>query len=57
MSADRYLLATDARGDLEADNVLVLALSDRVWQASETFTRAALLVEEATLECARRFLS
>jgi glycerate kinase len=49
-------VAADARDDLEADRVLVLALSDRVWQASETFTRAALLVEEAALECANTFL-
>jgi glycerate 2-kinase len=44
-----------AREALEAEHVLVLALSDRVWQASEAFTRAALLVEEATLEAARTF--
>jgi glycerate kinase len=50
-------VATDARGDLETQHVLVLALSDRVWQASETFTRAAILVEEAALECARAFLT
>lgn len=49
-------VAADARDDLEAEKVLVLALSDRVWQASETFTRAALLVEEAALEAARTFL-
>jgi hypothetical protein len=47
----------DARDDLESQHVLVLALADRVWQASETFTRAALLVEEAALECARTFLA
>lgn len=46
----------DARARLEARGVLVLALTDRVWQASETFTRAALLVEEAALECARTLL-
>jgi glycerate kinase len=49
-------VVADARDDLEAEQVLVLALSDRVWQASETFTRAALLVEEAALEAARAFL-
>ncbi len=48
-------VVADARGDVEAQGVLVLALSDRVWQASETFTRAALLVEEAALEAARTF--
>jgi glycerate kinase len=47
----------EARDRLEAQHVLVLALSDRVWQASETFTRAALLVEEAAVECARTFLA
>jgi glycerate 2-kinase len=50
-------VAGDARDELEADTVLVLALSDRVWQASETFTRAALLVEEAAVEVAHTFLS
>ena len=50
-------VAPDARETLEAQHVLVLALSDRVWQASETFTRAALLVEEAALEAARTFLA
>jgi glycerate 2-kinase len=44
---------TDARERLEAAGVLVLALSDRVWEAAESFTRAALLVEEAALEAAR----
>jgi glycerate kinase len=48
-------VVADARDELEAREVLVLALSDRVWQASETFTRAALLVEEAALECTRTF--
>jgi glycerate kinase len=43
----------DTRATLEAQGVLVLALSDRVWQASETFTRAALLVSEAATEIAR----
>lgn len=33
--------------------VTVLALTDRVWQAGEAFSRAAVLVEEATLEIAR----
>jgi glycerate kinase len=49
-------VVADARETLEAEQVLVLALSDRVWQASETFTRAALLVEEAALEATRTFL-
>ena len=43
----------DARDALEERDVLVLALSDRVWEPSEAFTRAALLVEEAALEVAR----
>jgi glycerate kinase len=47
----------DAREALEAQQVLVLALTDRVWQASEAFTRAALLLEEATLEASRTFLA
>jgi glycerate kinase len=59
--ANRAVIAgqvvADARDDLEADAVVVLALSDRVWQASEAFTRAALLVEEAALEVARTFLT
>ena len=33
--------------------VQVLALTDRAWQESEAFTRAALLVEEAAIEAAR----
>jgi glycerate kinase len=44
----------DTRATLEAQGVLVLALSDRVWQASETFTRAALLVSEAATEVAQK---
>jgi hypothetical protein len=31
----------------------VLALTDRVWQAGEAFSRAALLLEEACVELAR----
>jgi glycerate kinase len=34
----------------------VLALTDRVWQSSETYSRAALLVEEAAIEAARNAL-
>ena len=37
-------------------NVQVLALTDRVWQAGEAFTRAAVLVEEAAYEAARNAL-
>jgi hypothetical protein len=32
------------------DDVLVLALTDRVWQAGEAYERAATLVEEAAVE-------
>jgi glycerate kinase len=35
----------------------VFALTDRVWQSSEAFTRAALLVEEAAVEAGRAALS
>ena len=31
----------------------VLALTDRVWQAGEAYSRAALLVEEAAVEAGR----
>ena len=39
------------------DGLTVLALTDRVWQASEAFTRASLLVEEAAVEAGRAALS
>jgi len=39
------------------DGLIVLALTDRVWQASEAFTRASLLVEEAAVEAGRAALS
>ena len=50
--------ATDeARAALaERKGVQVLALTDRVWQSSETYTRTALLVEEAAIEAARTAL-
>ena len=50
--------ATDeARAALaEHAGVQVLALTDRVWQSSETYTRTALLVEEAAIEAARNAL-
>lgn len=35
-------------------NAQLLALTDRVWQAGEAFSRAAVLVEEATLEAGRK---
>lgn len=37
-------------------DVVVLALTDRVWQAGEAFSRAATLVEEAAIEAGRRAL-
>ncbi|MDQ1382321.1 MAG: glycerate 2-kinase [Actinomycetota bacterium] len=47
----------DARATLaERPNLQVLALTDRVWQSSETYTRTALLVEEAAIEAARNAL-
>ena len=47
----------DARAALaERPGVQVLALTDRVWQSSETYSRAALLVEEAAIEAARNTL-
>jgi glycerate kinase len=49
--------ADDARAAMaERSGVQVLALTDRVWQASETYTRTALLVEEAAIEAARTAL-
>jgi hypothetical protein len=35
------------------DDVLVLALVDRVWQAGEAWGRAGLLAEEAAVEVGR----
>jgi hypothetical protein len=32
------------------------ALTDRVWQSAETFSRTAVLVEEAALEAGRAVL-
>jgi len=47
----------DARDALaERRGVQVLALTDRVWQSSETYTRTALLVEEAAIEAGRNAL-
>jgi glycerate kinase len=48
----------DARKDLEArPGVRVLTLTDRAWQPSEAFSRAALLVEEAAVEAGRGALA
>jgi glycerate kinase len=47
----------DARATLaDRAKVEVLALTERVWQSSETYTRTALLVEEAAIEAARNAL-
>jgi glycerate kinase len=40
----------------EREHTQVLALTDRAYQQSETFTRAALLVEEAAIEAGRAAL-
>ncbi len=50
--------ATDEARAALADRteVQVLALTDRVWQSSETYTRTALLVEEAAIEAGRNAL-
>lgn len=45
-------VADDVAGLVPPD-VLVLSLADRVWQAGEAFTRAAVLVEEAAVEAGR----
>lgn len=44
----------DAREEAEVAGAWVESLTDRVWQAGEAFARAALLVEEAALDLARR---
>ncbi len=44
----------DARDETSVlGDITVLALTDRVWQSGEAFTRAALLVEEAAVELVR----
>lgn len=49
-------VAADSTGLVPGD-VLVLALTDRVWQAGEAYGRAAVLVEEAAVEAGRWALS
>jgi glycerate kinase len=45
----------DARDELTVLGAIDLyVLTDRVWQAGEAFSRAAILVEEAAIEAARR---
>ena len=47
-------VSDEAREELAVRaNVQVLALTDRVWQGGEAFSRAGVLVEEAALEAAR----
>ena len=47
-------VSDDARAELASrTGVDVLALTDRVWQAGEAYSRAALLVEEAAVEAGR----
>ena len=49
---------SDARDALESNSsARVFALTDRVWQASEAYSRAALLVEEAAVEAGRAALA
>ncbi len=51
-------VADDVRATLaDRPGVEVLALTDRVWQAGEAFTRTALLVEEAAVEAGRAALA
>jgi glycerate kinase len=50
--------ADDAREEIAVfPGVDLLVLTDRVWQSGETFSRTALLLEEAATETARRALS
>jgi glycerate kinase len=47
----------DGRDELSVrGDVHLLALTERVWQSGEAFSRAAVLVEEAALEAGRRAL-
>jgi len=49
--------AADVSAELESrPHVQLLALTDRVWQRSEAYERAALLVEEAAIEAGRSAL-
>jgi glycerate kinase len=50
-------ITADARDELSVLGAWAEALTDRVWQSGEAFTRAAVLVEEAALELARRALA
>jgi hypothetical protein len=50
-------VADELKGDSDPDpllqDVLVLSLVDRVWQAGEAWSRAGLLAEEAGVEIGR----
>jgi glycerate kinase len=46
-------LKPDASDEALLDDVLVLSLVDRVWQAGEAWARAGLLAEEAAVEAGR----
>jgi glycerate kinase len=50
-------ITADARDELSVLGAWAEALTDRVWQSGEAFTRTALLTEEAALDLARRALS
>ena len=50
-------VTAEAREECSVLGAWVDALTDRVWQSGEAFTRAALLVEESALEMARRALA
>jgi glycerate kinase len=49
-------ITAEARDELSVLGAWGEALVDRVWQSGEAFTRAALLVEEAAVDLARRSL-
>jgi glycerate kinase len=53
----RDALTALTTNDAPAPSVRVLALTDRVWQASEAYTRAPLLLEEAAVEAGRAALA
>jgi glycerate 2-kinase len=50
-------ITNEARDELSVLGAWADALTDRVWQSGEAFTRAALLVEEAAIDLARRALA
>src|SRR6478609_10235566 len=50
-------ITADARDELSVLGAWAEALTDRVWQSGEAFTRTALLTEEAAVDLARRALT